>query len=68
MNSIRARLLIVMLLIVTLSLGIMGGINYWKTSMDILTPAETMTSLVKRGTNFPLFACRIIPAGHRREN
>ena len=35
MNSIRARLLLVMLLIVTLSLAILGGINYWKTS-DIL--------------------------------
>ena len=35
MNSIRTRLLIVMILIVSLSLAILGGINYWKTS-DIL--------------------------------
>ena len=44
MNSIRARLLIVMLLIVTLSLGIMGGINYWKTSEILLREVEASMS------------------------
>lgn len=40
MNSIRARLLIVMLLIVTLSLGILGGINYWKSSEILMREVE----------------------------
>lgn len=31
MNSIRARLLITMFLLVAVSLAVMGGINYWKT-------------------------------------
>ena len=44
MNSIRARLLIVMLLIVTLSLGILGGINYWKTSEILLREVEASMS------------------------
>ena len=40
MNSIRARLLIVMLLIVTLSLGILGGINYLKSSEILMREVE----------------------------
>lgn len=44
MNSIRARLLIVMLLIVTLSLGILGGINYWKTSEILMREVEATMS------------------------
>lgn len=44
MNSIRARLLTVMLLIVTLALGIMGGINYWKTSEILLREVEASMS------------------------
>lgn len=35
MNSIRARLLIAMFLLVAVALAIMGGINYWQTK-DIL--------------------------------
>ena len=40
MNSIRARLLIVMLLIVTLSLGILGSINYLKSSEILMREVE----------------------------
>ena len=50
MNSIRARLLIVMLLIVSLSLAILGGINYWKTS-EILSREVEATMNEKVGDN-----------------
>ena len=50
MNSIRARLLLVMLLIVTLSLAILGGINYWKTS-EILSREVEATMNEKVGDN-----------------
>lgn len=44
MNSIRVRLLIVMLVIVTMSLGILGSINYWKTSQILMREVEATMS------------------------
>ncbi len=48
MNSIRTRLLVVMLLLITVSLGILGGINYWK-SKEILMREVQVTMGEKAG-------------------
>ena len=44
MNSIRARLLVVMVLLVTLSLGILSVINYWKSKEILMREIEATMS------------------------